>query len=57
MEFNGTADRDSFWNKFSPAGKIGEPEDVSGIVSFFAGPDSRWVSGQEIRVDGAGTVN
>lgn len=57
MEINGRPDRNSFWSQFSPAEKIGGPEDVSGIVSFFAGPDSRWISGQEIRVDGAGTVN
>ena len=35
-----------------PMGRIGEPEDLAGIVSFLAGPQSGWVSGQVIKVNG-----
>ncbi|KAF8601388.1 NAD(P)-binding protein [Ceratobasidium sp. AG-I] len=45
-----------FWDTLSPAGRVGEPDEVAGVVSFFAGPDSRWVSGQVLGVDGAGTI-
>jgi len=38
--------------KMSPAGRIGEPNDIASVVSFLAGPDSFWVSGQVIRVNG-----
>jgi NAD(P)-dependent dehydrogenase (short-subunit alcohol dehydrogenase family) len=29
------------------------PEEVAGVVAFLAGPDSRFVSGQVVRIDGA----
>ena len=32
--------------------RLGEPEDISGVVSFLAGPDSRWVTGQVIEASG-----
>ena len=32
--------------------RLGEPEDVAGCVSFLAGPDSAYVTGQVISVDG-----
>ncbi|WP_108123934.1 SDR family oxidoreductase [Saccharospirillum mangrovi] len=35
-----------------PMGRIGEPEDIAGVVSFLAGPQSAWVSGQVIKVNG-----
>lgn len=35
-----------------PLGRIGEPEDVVGIVSFLVGPDGGWVSGQVLRANG-----
>jgi len=33
-------------------GKIGRPEDVSGVVAFLASEDSRWVTGQTLGVNG-----
>jgi 3-oxoacyl-[acyl-carrier protein] reductase len=35
-----------------PLGRIGQGEDVAGLVSFLASEDSRYITGQVIRVDG-----
>lgn len=35
-----------------PLGRLGEPEDVVGAVSFLLGPDGAWVNGQVLRVNG-----
>ncbi len=35
-----------------PMGRLGEPDDVARVVSFLAGPDGAWVSGQVIRANG-----
>ena len=35
-----------------PLGRLGEPEDVARVVSFLAGPDGSWVSGQVLRANG-----
>ena len=35
-----------------PAGRLGEPEDVGGVVRFLAGPEARYITGQIIAVDG-----
>jgi 3-oxoacyl-[acyl-carrier protein] reductase len=35
-----------------PLGRLGEPEDIAGVVSFLLGPDSGWVNGQVIRANG-----
>ncbi len=32
----------------TPLGRIGEPEDVAGIVGFLVSPDGGWVTGQTI---------
>ncbi len=32
--------------------RLSEPEDVANVVSFLAGPDSNYVTGQTIIVDG-----
>ena len=31
-----------------PLGRVGQPEDVSGVVSFLAGPDSRFITGMSL---------
>lgn len=38
--------------KAHPLGRLGEPEDIAGVVAFFAGDDSRWVTGQIYLVNG-----
>ncbi len=35
-----------------PLGRLGQPEDIAGVVSFLAGPDGGWVNGQVIRANG-----
>jgi 3-oxoacyl-[acyl-carrier protein] reductase len=35
-----------------PLGRMGEPEDVAGLVAFLAGEESSYITGQVIRVDG-----
>ena len=32
--------------------RLSEPEDVANVVSFLAGPDSNYITGQTIIVDG-----
>jgi NAD(P)-dependent dehydrogenase (short-subunit alcohol dehydrogenase family) len=36
--------------RFSILGRLGEPEDVAGIVSYLAGPDGQWVTGSEFDI-------
>ncbi|WP_253938731.1 SDR family oxidoreductase [Hahella sp. HN01] len=35
-----------------PMGRLGEPDDIAKVVSFLAGPQSSWVSGQVIKANG-----
>ena len=35
-----------------PAGRLGDPEDVAGMVRFLAGPEAGYITGQIIAVDG-----
>lgn len=35
-----------------PAGRIGVPADVAGVVSFLASPDASYITGQSILVCG-----
>jgi 3-oxoacyl-[acyl-carrier protein] reductase len=32
--------------------RLGQPEDIAAVVAFLAGPDSRWISGQNLPADG-----
>lgn len=36
----------------SSFGRIGEPEDIANVISFLAGDQSAWVTGQTLRVNG-----
>lgn len=36
----------------NPLKRLGQPEDIAGVVSFLAGPDGGWVNGQLIRANG-----
>ncbi|KDQ11307.1 hypothetical protein BOTBODRAFT_35388 [Botryobasidium botryosum FD-172 SS1] len=46
----------NFFVGLHPPGRIGKPEDISNVVAFLAGPDSVWVNGQNIRVNGGYVV-
>jgi NAD(P)-dependent dehydrogenase (short-subunit alcohol dehydrogenase family) len=32
--------------------RLGQPEDIARVVAFLAGPDSGWISGQNLAADG-----
>ncbi|WP_416421522.1 SDR family oxidoreductase [Pseudomonas sp. App30] len=38
--------------KLPPLERLGQPEDIAGVVAFLAGPDSGWVNGQTLRANG-----
>jgi NAD(P)-dependent dehydrogenase (short-subunit alcohol dehydrogenase family) len=40
-----------------PLGRIGVPEDISNVVLFLASNGARYITGQELIVDGGLTVN
>lgn len=35
-----------------PLERLGQPDDVAGLVAFLAGPEGHWVNGQTVRVNG-----
>jgi 3-oxoacyl-[acyl-carrier protein] reductase len=37
---------------WTPLGRIGEPADVADVVAFLAGPDGRWLTGQNLHASG-----
>lgn len=38
--------------KVAPLERLGQPEDIAGVVSFLAGPDGGWVNSQVVRANG-----
>jgi len=36
----------------TPLGRLGRPSDVADVVAFLAGPDGRWLTGQNLRATG-----
>jgi 3-oxoacyl-[acyl-carrier protein] reductase len=49
-----SADELRYYADRIPLGRLGRPDDIVGIVAFLVGPESRWLSGQVIRVNGGG---
>ncbi len=39
-----------------PLGRLGEPEDVAGVVAFLLSRDAAWITGQTIVIDGGGSL-
>ncbi|WP_405063858.1 SDR family oxidoreductase [Kribbella sp. NBC_01505] len=37
---------------FTALARVGQPADIADVVAFLAGPDSRWLTGQNLRVGG-----
>jgi 3-oxoacyl-[acyl-carrier protein] reductase len=37
---------------FTALQRLGQPDDIAGVVAFLAGPDSRWITGQNLRATG-----
>ena len=44
------------FERTTPLGRIGEPDDIARVIAFLVGDDSRWLSGQVITADGGITV-
>ena len=40
----------------TPLGDVGAPEDVANVVRFLLGPESKWVTGQIINIDGGNSL-
>jgi 3-oxoacyl-[acyl-carrier protein] reductase len=40
----------------TPFGRMGEPDDIAGVVAFLASPEARWVTGASILADGGLTM-
>lgn len=39
-------------SKLAPLERLGQPDDIAGVVSFLAGPDGAWVNSQVLRANG-----
>lgn len=39
-------------SKMPPLERLGQPDDIAGVVSFLAGPDGGWINGQVLRANG-----
>jgi 3-oxoacyl-[acyl-carrier protein] reductase len=40
----------------SPLKRVGKPEEIAGLVSYLAGPDSRYMTGASLTIDGGYTL-
>ena len=47
-----TEDRKESMSANIPLGRVGQPEEVAGLIAFLVGEDSSFVSGTSISVDG-----
>jgi 3-oxoacyl-[acyl-carrier protein] reductase len=36
----------------NPYGRLGQPDEMAAVVSFLSSSDSKWINGQNIRVNG-----
>ncbi len=44
------------WTAMIPMARMGNPEDLMGVVVFLASDASRYITGAELRIDGGYTV-
>ena len=44
------------WSAAIPLGRIGQPDDIADVVAFLCSPQSRWMTGQVLAVDGGGSL-
>jgi len=51
--FNGKTDEQiQHLAKMPPLERLGQPDDIAGVVAFLAGPDGAWINGQVLRANG-----
>ena len=43
---------DDILGKWSPLGRPGYPDDVSGVITLLASSESQWLTGQTLQVGG-----
>jgi NAD(P)-dependent dehydrogenase (short-subunit alcohol dehydrogenase family) len=43
-------------NQTLPLGRIGEPDDIAGVIAFLASDTARWMTGQTVVVDGGAQI-
>jgi 3-oxoacyl-[acyl-carrier protein] reductase len=53
----GIAGARDWWIEKTPLGRIGEPEDIADVVLFLCSPLARFVTGQNVVVDGGMTLH
>lgn len=46
-----------YFEKRIPVGRVGEPQDIAGVVRFLASPDAAYINGAEVLIDGGMFVN
>jgi NAD(P)-dependent dehydrogenase (short-subunit alcohol dehydrogenase family) len=56
-DFRNTLGRAKVANAIELMGRPGHPQDIAPVVSFLCHPDSRWIAGENIRVDGSLTAS
>jgi len=47
-----TEDSVKFFSSLHPSGRIGQPDEIAGVVNFLVGPEATWVNGQNVKVNG-----
>jgi 3-oxoacyl-[acyl-carrier protein] reductase len=45
-------ERGESFRSMTPLGRIGQPDDIVGIVMFLASDEARWITGRTIIADG-----
>jgi NAD(P)-dependent dehydrogenase (short-subunit alcohol dehydrogenase family) len=50
-------DETARYERTTPAGRLGEPEDVADVVAFLLSDDARFITGQNLVVDGGMTLH
>lgn len=45
-----------YWNSLIPAGRMGEPEDLDGLVAFLASDVSKYIVGESVVIDGGYSI-
>ncbi|TDC56212.1 SDR family oxidoreductase [Actinomadura sp. KC345] len=48
----GNAEAEAYASSLAALGRVGQPEDISGVVAFLASDDARWVTGRVVDVTG-----